>query len=151
MMDILNVGAGNKIVPGAVNHDRIQHRPEIDVAWDLNELPWPWEDNRFDFIAACAVLEHLRITLVDSMNECWRILRPGGHLHVKVPYWHHENSYQDPTHYWRYTLGTFDLFDPSTKYGHDYAFYTGRKWMLVRRPRLNQQHSSIIALLQVVK
>jgi len=55
-VDILNLGAGNKPREGAINHDLRQHRPEIDVAWDLNDLPWPWEAEQFDFIVARAVL-----------------------------------------------------------------------------------------------
>jgi len=151
-MRVLNIGAGNKLVEGAVNHDRTAHRPEIDVVWDLNDLPWPWDDNSFDLIVACAVLEHLRITLIESVGECWRILAPGGRLHVKMPYWQHENSYADPTHYWRYSLQTLELFDPDTKYGHDYAFYVGlRQWKTIKPAHLNPQKSSIIGLLEVRK
>jgi predicted SAM-dependent methyltransferase len=152
-MDILNLGAGNKLVKGAVNHDLTVHRPEISVAWDLNNLPWPWGDNSFDMIVACAVLEHLRINLVESVNECWRILRPGGVLHVKLPYWNSDNSYRDPTHYWRFDLRTCDLFDPDTRYGRDYAFYTERKWRIARKEgaRLNKAGTSFSLKMRVRK
>ncbi len=156
MRRILHLGAGNRPIAAAegeevVNHDRTKHRPEIVVAWDLNDLPWPWPDASFDLIIACTVLEHLRITLVESLNECWRILRPGGRLHVKVPHWQHENSYTDPTHYWRFSLQTFDLFDPATRYGADYGFYTERKWRTIKPAHLNPSKSSIIAVLEVRK
>lgn len=150
-MRTLNIGAGNKLVEGAVNHDLTLHRPEINVAWDLNVLPWPWEDDSFDLVVACAVLEHLRINLIESVSECWRILAPGGQLHMKVPYWRHDNSFADPTHYWQFSPQTIDIFDPDTKYGHDYAFYFEHKWRIVRPPRLNASQSSIIALLEVRK
>jgi len=148
---ILNIGAGNKIIAGAINHDLHKHRAEIDVAHDLNILPWPWPDQSFDLIVACAVLEHLQITLIESVNECWRILKPNGVLHMKLPYWNHANSYRDPTHYWRFDLGTCDLFDPDTKYGHDYAFYPVRKWTIIRRAELNNAGSSFSIKLQVRK
>ncbi len=155
-MDILNLGSGNKILipkPGerVVNHDLVQHRPEISVVHDLNELPWPWPDDSFDFIAACAVLEHLRLNLVESLNECWRILRPGGKVHLKLPYWKSDNSYCDPTHYWMFALGSFDQFDPDTKRGRDYSFYTPRKWRIVKPARLNKEGTSIIVLMEVRK
>ena len=35
-MRVLNLGAGNRIVKGATNHDRYRHREEIDIAHDLN-------------------------------------------------------------------------------------------------------------------
>ena len=142
-MDKLNLGCGNVIVPNAVNHDVVKHRPEVNVAWDLNKLPWPWKDCSFDLIMAKAVFEHLRLNLVESANECWRILRPGGLLYLKVPFWQHEKSYDDPTHYWRYTLKSCNVFDPETWEGRTYGFYTARKWKIVKGPELNSGKSSI--------
>ncbi len=150
-MEILNLGAGNKIMAGAVNHDRIKHRDEIDVVWDLNVLPWPWQDNSFDMIVARAVLEHLNIDLLASLNECWRILRPGGVLHVKLPYWRADAAYADPTHRWQFCLESLDLFDPDTPRGQEYSFYTQRKWRIIKPPRLNRAQTSIYAALEVRK
>lgn len=147
----MNLGAGNNLVPGAVNHDLTRHRPEISVVWDLNSLPWPWEDCSFDMIVACAVLEHLRINLIDSVNECWRILRPHGVLHMKLPYWNSDNSYRDPTHYWRFDLRTCDLFDPDTRYGSEYAFYPTSKWRIIQGARLNKAGTSFALKMRVRK
>ncbi len=154
--NILNLGAGNKIMLAkegetVVNHDLICYRPEIDIAYDLNILPWPWPDNSFDLITASAVLEHLKLNLVESLNECWRILRPGGLVHLKLPYWKADGSYCDPTHYWVFTLGSFDQFDPDTKRGQDYSFYTNRKWKIIKPAYLNKQNTSIIVLMEVRK
>lgn len=148
---ILNLGAGNHIWKGAVNHDLHKHRPEIDISHDLNVIPWPWEDGSFDRIAASSVFEHLKIDLVMALDECWRILRPKGTLRVKVPHWQHDNAYADPTHRWRYSLRCFDVFNPQTKLGKELVFYTRRKWAFVKGPRLNDQRSSIIATLRVCK
>jgi SAM-dependent methyltransferase len=148
---ILNLGAGNKIVAGAVNHDLRRHRPEIDVAHDLNNLPWPWADNSFDKILARAVFEHLRINLIETVDECWRILRPGGQLYVKLPFWQHEHAYLDPTHYWRFSLRTLNIFVPGTRYGRAYGFYTDRKWEYIKAPTLNRARSSFAATLEVCK
>jgi len=142
-MDILNLGAGNKLIEGAVNHDQVKHRPEIDIVWDLNVLPWPWEDQSFDVIAARAVLEHLRLNLFESMDECWRILRPGGKVYVKLPYWKHDNSFADPSHYWQFSLHTPEIFDPATELGRQYQFYPHRKWQIIKGPKLNRAHSAI--------
>ena len=150
-MRLLNLGAGNRILDGAVNHDRIKHRPEIDVVHDLNDLPWPWDDNSFDKIAALAVFEHLVPDLVQVLNECWRILAPGGEIVIKVPYWNSDNSYKDPTHRWFFSLGAFDQFDPDTERGRAYAFYTERKWKIVKPPRFNDARTSIYCTLQVRK
>lgn len=154
MTDLLNLGAGNKLFPDAINHDLIKHRPEIDVAHDLNELPWPWEDDSFDHIVARAVFEHLRINLFESVGECWRILRPGGILSLKLPYWQHAHAYLDPSHYWRFDIRTCDMFDPETEWGRDYRFYgqtAGRKWKIIKPARLNNAQSSIFVTMQVRK
>lgn len=149
-MEKLNLGAGNKIIADAINHDRIKHRDEIAVVHDLNVLPWPWPDNSFDFIVARAVLEHLRLNLVESLNECWRILRPGGQLFIKLPHWQSDVAYQDPTHYWQFSLHSLDQFDPDTQRGKDYAFYTERKWKILKM-ELNKARSSILGTMAVRK
>ena len=146
--DILNVGAGNKIIEGAVNHDRRKHRPEIDVVHDLNILPWPWEDDSFDKIAAIAVLEHLDVDLITLLNECHRLLRPGGLLVIKLPLWDAEASYDDPTHRWRYTLRSLHYVCPETKFGQRYNFYTECKWRYVKPPRANNSKTSFWATLE---
>ena len=150
-MDVLNLGAGNRIIEGAVNHDLRRHRPEIDVVHDLNVLPWPWADESFDLIVARSVFEHLDRDLVACLDQCWRILQPGGTIQIKVPYWRADAAYEDPTHRWFFTLGSFDLFDPDTERGQQYGFYTERKWRIVRPARLNNAKTSIFVDLQVRK
>ena len=151
MTDILNLGCGNKLVKGAIQHDLVKHRPEIDVAHDLNVIPWPWADESFDLIVACAVFEHLRNTLIQTVDECWRILRPGGVLHMKLPFWKSDNAWRDPTHFWKFGLNTCDLFDPETRYGREYAFYGVRPWKIVQAARLNEAKSSFALKMQVRK
>lgn len=147
---ILNIGCGNRLIEGAVHHDRVKHRPEIDVVHDLNELPWPFEDKSFDRIVALAVLEHLDIDLVASLDECHRILVPGGMLTIKMPMWNAERSYEDPTHRWFFTLHSLDQFCPETKRGREYSFYTPYKWKFVKRPWLNDERTSLWAKLETL-
>lgn len=145
----LNLGAGNRLStgPGVINHDVTLHRPEISVAHDLNDIPWPWVDDEFDCIVAWSVLEHLRINLVESLNECWRILRPDGTIQIKLPLWNVETSYNDPTHYWQFGMEALDQFDPDTKRGKEYDFYTPFKWKLLE-PVKKCSHSSLYARMQ---
>jgi SAM-dependent methyltransferase len=147
---VLNVGCGNRLVTGAVNHDRVKHRPEVDVVHDLNVRPWPWADASFDKVVALAVLEHLDIDLVASLDECHRILRPGGQLVVKLPMWDMERSYDDPTHRWFFTLGSLDQFCPETERGRQYGFYTPRKWKFVKRPQRNRAGTSLWATMEAL-
>jgi len=131
----INLGAGNKIKDPEVwvNHDVEKHRSEIDTAHDLNKLPWPWEDEGFTEIVANSVFEHLDIDLVAAVNECWRILKPGGRLHIKLP--NAEDvigCWGDPTHRRPYTLSFTAIFDyKSEKTGNN--FYTKRKWKILKK------------------
>lgn len=138
---VVNLGCGNWIIDGAVNVDRTRHRPEVDVVWDLETLPWPFEDEAFNLVIARAVLEHLRLTLVESMDEMWRILRPGGKAVVKLPWWRSDNSWT-ADHWWKYNLRVFNIFDPTKREGRQYGFYTPRKWRIVKGPRLNKERTS---------
>jgi hypothetical protein len=84
------------------------------------------------------------------MNECWRIIAPGGVIEVKLPYWKAEISYDDPTHRYVCGMGIFDMLDPDTARGRYYDFYTERKWK-IRRVLLNQGKTSIYGVLDVRK
>lgn len=139
-MKTLNLGAGNRILTDAVNHDLHAHRREIDVVYDLNVLPWPWGDDSFDAIVTWSVFEHLDVDLLTAIDECWRILVSDGQLSIKLPYWQHEMSYNDPTHRYVVGLGIFDTFDPDILKGQQMHFYTERKWQLLS---IMQTNSSV--------
>jgi SAM-dependent methyltransferase len=149
-MQTLNLGCGNRLVNGAINHDRVKHRPEVDVVHDLNTMPWPWPDDSFDKIVALAVLEHLDPDLVASLNECHRILRPGGILVIKLPLQNGGNAYDDPTHRWFFSLRSLDQFCPETERGREYGFYTARKWKFIKRPHPNNAQTSLWATLEAL-
>ena len=141
MKVLLNLGCGQ--VPlgrpkhaggtwGVINHDLTRHSPHVDVAWDLNKVPWPWADGSITQIMAIAVLEHLRLTLIESLAECWRILKPRGLLVLKLPLWDNEESWNDVTHRWHFGRGALDLFDRTTERGRNYgALYGATTWRIV--------------------
>jgi len=146
----LNLGAGNRLVPHAIHHDRTKHRPEISVVHDLNDIPWPFTDESFDRIEAWSVFEHLRPDLVEIMAECWRIMRPGGVLNIKLPSWKHKRSWRDPTHRWKIAWETYDLWDPSTDYGRDYEFYEPHKWQVLNKYYNDESKSGICAKMRKI-
>jgi SAM-dependent methyltransferase len=135
MTRILNLGCGNRIVPGqnVVNHDLTAHRPEINFCCDLNKTPWPWTYHSFDTIQMISVAEHLELTLIETLNECHRIIKPGGTLIIKYPLWNGPNTHKDPTHRWFWDLGVLDYVDPSTRDGQVYSYYTPLKWTIKSR------------------
>jgi predicted SAM-dependent methyltransferase len=134
-MMLLNLGAGIKIWEGenVVNHDIVQHSPAINAVWDLNETPWPWETNQFVEIHFYAVIEHLKLTPIESLNECHRILKPGGELRIRYPLFSSPNYHDDPTHRWPMSEKSLDYVDPRTVYGSEYHYYTPLKWHILER------------------
>jgi len=104
----LNLGCGNQLLPGFVNLD-IRKGHGIEVVHNLERYPYPFKDNEFDFILASHVLEHLDDT-VGVMAELHRILKPGGRLVIRFPYYQHPNAWLDPTHKKCLTEETFRFF-----------------------------------------
>jgi len=129
----LNLGAGNRILDDSINHDITRHSKAIDVAWDLNDLPWPWEDGQFARVYAFSVLEHLYHNLLTSMDEIWRITELGGLCVVKLPFWKANVTWEDLTHIHKVGPGIMDQLDPTTQRGRDYGFYTPYKWHVLKR------------------
>jgi SAM-dependent methyltransferase len=118
----LHLGCGRSYKVGWVNVDCMA-RLKPDMVVDLTKFPWPWEDNSVDAIYSSHVFEHLPNT-VETMDECHRILKPGGTLECVVPFAMSTVYMQDPTHCRPWTEATLDYFvkgTPNLK-------YTDREW-----------------------
>lgn len=81
--DRLHLGCGEDIRSGAHNVDAID-LAGVDEVVDLNQYPWPWPDEAFRRIESRHVFEHLD-SIKMALDECERILEPGGTLHVVLP------------------------------------------------------------------
>jgi len=74
----------------------------------LNELPLPFEDERFDYVLCHDILEHVDfIPLIDDIH---RILKKKGILKIRVPHFTSRYNYDDPTHKHLFSTRTFDYF-----------------------------------------
>lgn len=121
MKRLLNLGCGNRVLQPAsdewevVHHDRWAHRPEITVTHDLEEMPWPWEDNSFDSIVAFDVLEHVQRP-IKFIEELWRISRDAAEIYVHTcwagPHPDAREVWRDPTHVRPFHEMSFAYFDP---------------------------------------
>ena len=89
----LNLGCCNAHMEGFCNVDRVQ---PADVITDL-EKDWPWLEGTVDAIVAKDIFEHLP-DKIHTMNEAWRVLKPGGVLGVVIPTTDGRGAFQDPTH-----------------------------------------------------
>ena len=156
----LELGCGKVPNDGYTHHDRIQHEPFVDLAWDLRKLPWPFvpatRDGQptvqlldvvdptlvsetvlpfafLDEILALDVFEHVFFEIRPWLNECWRLLKPGGLLDIRLPNAANPLSWRDPTHLrFGYDPETFSYFDPDSDlwkfYGSIYYAEDERWW-----------------------
>jgi predicted SAM-dependent methyltransferase len=83
----LNLGCGDKILPGYVNVDVVEARAGMrpDVICDLHDLA-PFADASADEILSVHVVEHFwRWEIADVLREWARVLKPGGRMIVECP------------------------------------------------------------------
>jgi SAM-dependent methyltransferase len=83
----LNLGCGDKILPGYVNVDVAKTRAGMrpDVLCDLHALK-PFKDDSADEILAVHVVEHFwRWEVAGVLREWLRVLRPGGSMVLECP------------------------------------------------------------------
>jgi SAM-dependent methyltransferase len=93
---VLDLGCGDqRQYPTNLGVDR-RRTPSVAAVADVSR-PLPFRDGRVDRIFTVHVLEHL-IDFLALLDECHRVLRPGGVLHVLSPWWKHVNAVADPTH-----------------------------------------------------
>lgn len=109
----LNLGCGFMKLDGYLNVDD-SDLVEPDQKIDLNQLPWPFEDDEFQHIVAKDVLEHLgndKVSLVDIIKEMHRVSENGAIWEVQVPHHRCDHAWDDPTHRRPITPATFRMFD----------------------------------------
>lgn len=148
----INLGAGNLIEEGYINHDLESHRDEILICFDLNAKDWKdcdifyketknvkaleteanFKKGEFDEIRAWDVIEHLNDP-INFMNNCWDLLKKDGILHLKACGWQNPNFYVDITHKKAYDIKSFDYFDPDTSIGKEYGYYTDKRWKILEK------------------
>ena len=106
----LNLGCGSQILPGYCNVDKFG---APDLVWDLECLPWPWDDNSAEEVLLIHVLEHLGRDpdgFIAIIKELYRICRNGALVKIIVPHPRHDTFLNDPTHVRAITIATMEMF-----------------------------------------
>jgi ubiquinone/menaquinone biosynthesis C-methylase UbiE len=117
----LDVGCGNNKRPGYIGMD-ISSKCQPEFVHDWEDFPWPFEDNSIEAINAAHVLEHTK-DLIRFMDECYRILQPGGKMDAICPYHTSTGAWQDPTHIRAISEATFNYFSKDWRKNNGLAHY----------------------------
>lgn len=127
-MKTLDVGCGLNKEPGAVGIDKIA-AVNPDVLHDLEQFPYPFEDNTFDRILLRHVVEH-HSDVVRLMAEIHRIATPNAQVEIVTPHYSASGSWTDPTHKQHLGYLSFDFFCGTDRH---IGYYTERRFRMERK------------------
>jgi 2-polyprenyl-3-methyl-5-hydroxy-6-metoxy-1,4-benzoquinol methylase len=135
---ILELGCGSEKMPGAIGVD-INPQSAADVIHDLDQFPYPFADSEFDRIICREVLEHVN-NFVRTLEEIWRLGKPGARVEISGPFMSSVNFFSDPTHKRAFTSRSFDYFIEGTK-SFNYRYSHARFMLLsVEYDKYELQH-----------
>jgi len=119
----LDLGCGKSRPDGYIGIDTYPGE-KVDIVHDLaTGIPFP--DSSADRVRAYDFVEHLP-NKIRTMNEIWRVLKPGGEAEIFVPTTEGCGAFQDPTHVSYWNLNSFLYFTVEGKgyldLGQQYGF-----------------------------
>lgn len=123
----LNIGCGRDYRPGWKNID-ISKAVKAEYYLDIRKDTLPFEAGSVSEIYISGVLEQIleNEDLIYAVNECHRVLKPGGIMTVIVPNAKYSIAHQDPMDIRKFTPETFGYFIKSDRkyelYGSVYGF-----------------------------
>ena len=95
-LKVLDVGCSRNKIQGAIGID-IDPTSHADILHDLNQYPYPIEENSFDTIYAQHIIEHVNDP-IRFTQELYRILKPGGTAIFETPHFSSRVAYSEPQH-----------------------------------------------------
>ena len=127
----MEIGAGQIKRSGVTTLD-FNSSVKPDILHDLDTLPWPISDNRFDAVYMFSVIEHVSDPL-KVIEECHRILKPNGKIYLLTPHFSSTGSYTDLTHKWHLSSQSFDYFVADMPINTDYGFYSESRFIIDKK------------------
>jgi predicted SAM-dependent methyltransferase len=82
IVDKLNLGCGQNVIPGWVNIDKVSFPGVTVIDVDRSGIPFP--DNSFDELRCWGCLSEFQTDIVTMMDRFWRVLSGGGRLDITV-------------------------------------------------------------------
>jgi len=131
---VIHLGCGQAFDPAYhnnINFDYITNDisalPGVKWCYDLNNVPWPYDDESTQTVLAIDVIEHLD-NPKSILEEIYRILIPGGLLQLQVPYFGSLAHANDMTHKHGFTPSTFGFFIPGHPYCESSPWYSSARF-----------------------
>jgi SAM-dependent methyltransferase len=154
----LNLGCSDNLLKDFINVDIRRFSPEEArryecFRWDLSNR-WYWEDSSVDYILARDIIEHLPDRIL-TMNEAWRVLKPGGLIQIEVPTTDGRGAFQDPTHVSFWNRNSFFYFEDGNphreRFGKDYGITARFKIKQERQEKISDEVVKLYISLEAVK
>jgi SAM-dependent methyltransferase len=111
---VLSIGGGMTKYPGAKIID-VRPFEGVDYVFDVTKDRFPFKDSTVDLIIAHHVFEHLGWTaeedgLIHCIEECFRVLKPTGHIDFEVPRFPSDAAIAHPEHRRFFVPNSFAFF-----------------------------------------
>lgn len=121
----IDLGCGGSRTEGYVGVD-LRPQEDIDIVCDLTK-GWPFRDCTIDRLRASHIVEHLSDSL-HTMNEAFRVLKPGSEFEIDVPSTKGAGAFCDPTHKSFWNFHSFMYYDMRVPLG---GMYGCNKWEIL--------------------
>lgn len=159
----INIGCSRDYRQGWLNTD-ISNATKADVYFDIRKdtiikgatvgadkiRTIPVLDNEANEIYISGVLEQIGENehLIHALNECWRVLIPGGKLVIVVPNAKYAIAHRDPMDIRKFTPDTFRYFLEDTQEYRDYGSVYGFKPWRNLDIQENQRHILTVTMIK---
>lgn len=137
----LDLGCGPNKEEGYIGMDKTQYEG-VDIVHDIEDTPWPVDDDTYTHVIASHVLEHVKPwKIIDVMNELWRVTQHKCEVDIRTPYGDYFRF--DPTHCIHFIAPSWLYFDPTSEY---YDCYKPKPWKVMQMQdddKLKELHATM--------
>jgi hypothetical protein len=120
----LDIGCGLSKHEGFLGIDIIP-LDGVDLVHDLNQFPYPFDNDIASDIWMDNILEHLEKPLL-VMEEIYRMCKDHANITIAVPYFRSYYAVIDPTHRNFFSIEYFNYFDPTHPFYQKYQYSKAR-------------------------
>ncbi len=142
---VLEIGSGVQYYKPKKNETVIHSDklplPHVEVIFDLNKFPYPFNNNTFNKVVANHILEHLLYPM-KTMEEVHRICRSNAIIEIEVPFFSSSVAHTCLDHRNFFGWTTFDDYDPEHIDKWDNPLYILPAFKIIERKLIFGRHRS---------